>query len=129
MHPYPDHVVLWVFFVLVLGVMGIGAWVVRWWYRRMEHAPPVRVAEPPKPSERTDIISKLPLVFGKPIRHRYDPEEFESTLNCITCKQSILPQAEFWEIPILNDERPDEAMLAVCLQCDSRSPYDKLEES
>jgi hypothetical protein len=65
--------------------------------------------------------------WERPIRHRYDPEEFESPLHCVTCGHPILPKAEFWEIPVLNDERP-EALLAVCLQCDSRSPYDQLED-
>lgn len=127
-HPYPDHLALWILFALIIGVVGLGGWVVRWWYRRIPPPPPKRVAEPPKPSERTDIIPTLPLVFGKPVRHRYDPREFESDLTCVTCHQPILPEAEFWEIPILNDARPDDAMLAVCLQCDSRSPYDKLED-
>jgi hypothetical protein len=70
-------------------------------------------------------VPRLPLVFDLPHRHRYDPSQFEHPLTCVTCDQPILDGAYFFEIPILNG-KPN-AMLAVCLQCDSRSPYDKLE--
>lgn len=128
MQPYPDHLGLWFIIIVTLIVVGSGAYLTRWWYRRINTLPSVRVSEPPGPSEVTDIIAPLPLLFGMPARHRYDPEGYERPLKCVTCHQPILRQAEFWEVPILNDERP-EAMLAVCLQCDSRSPYDKLETS
>lgn len=119
MIPFGTAIVLGAAFLTIVAV-------VLWTQRRDRRAPQV-APEAPGPSETTDIIARLPLLFGKPVRHRYDPEEFEAPLECVTCHLPILPKAEFWEIPILNDERPD-ALLAVCLQCDSRSPYDKLED-
>lgn len=115
--PLGTAIVLGVVFLTIIGVVLLT--------NRRDRKGPQTAPEPPKPSETTDIIAPLPLLFGRPIRHRYDPEEYETPLDCVTCQQAILPQAEFWEIPILNDD--PEAMLAVCLQCDSRSPYDKLE--
>lgn len=105
-------------FLVLIGIVFV--------HTREGRSAPQRVPEPPGPLEVTDVIAGLPLLYGRPVRHRYDPDGFEHPLSCFTCEQPILPQAEFWEIPILNDEWP-EAMIAICLQCDSRSPYDKLE--
>ena len=59
--PYPDHLGLWIVFFLVIVVVVIGGYVVRWWFRRSALPAPQRVAEPPNPSEVTDLIAPLPL--------------------------------------------------------------------
>jgi hypothetical protein len=63
--------------------------------------------------------------WGLPVRHRYVPDDYEFPVICATCGHEILPDAYFFEIPILNGAPG--AVLAICLQCDSRSPYDQLE--
>lgn len=111
-------IVIGAVFLILIGIVFFAT--------RRDHPPtPQRVPEPPSPAELTDVIAPLPWLYGRPIRHRYDPEEFTESLSCLTCAQPILPQAEFWEVPLLN-QGPD-VLIAICLQCDSRSPYDKLE--
>jgi hypothetical protein len=57
--------------------------------------------------------------WGRPVRRRYVPEEYDGPIACLLCGRPVLPGQFFWETPLISRETGEETGEAfqLCLSC------------
>lgn len=101
--------------VVPLGLIGLGVWR----YRRIDRH---EVIEKPFAGRLIDpgvaqFISDH--AWGKSVRRRYVPEQYDGPISCLTCGKGLIPGQHFWETPLIDraTQRPTGRNFQTCFSC------------